>query len=183
MNANQVNASPGVPAWWASEKSRAEASPPACSPAPRASASSRRTPKKSGTSSEAEQRLLVDPRPEEADQAAPAGCPDVRPAAAEQRRPAARGSSKPRSTSRLSPTRATARTRLSTAIPSRHRGENRQSRAVDRLPGEQDDDQAQRQEPVVGQPQRGQRRAASRRRPRSARPRPTRRRARATPSS
>ena len=80
----------------------------------------------------------------------------------------------PRSTSLLRPTRATASTRLSTAMPSSDARARTASRGgSNACQPSSDDDQAERQEPVVGQARAPPAPAASRRRPRSAAPRPT----------
>ena len=131
-NANQVNASPGVPAWWASENSSAEPSPPGRSPGPAGSARSRSTPNEEREPGQAEQRLLVDPRAEESDQRSQ-GLPARMKTHREQtRRACSSRSENPRSTSRLDPDQ---RNRQDAALDHHPRrgstGENRQSRGLD----------------------------------------------------
>src|SRR5512135_2465000 len=124
MKANQVNASPGIPARSAIEKSRADAVTARLHASTVGICKSRKTPKNSGTSASRKSASSYTPAPRNPINGA-TGCvgPAAKTDGGDRSRPV-----NPKSTSLLRPIRATARTTLSTAIPSNEAGANRQSR-------------------------------------------------------
>ena len=138
MNANQVNASPGVPAWWASEKSKAEAvTASVLASTAGVCKQPQQAAKNSGIERQAEERLLVDPRPEEPDQgresaSARSGAPPAAGGPGRSERREAEVDQLAQPDQRHGQDQA-----LDRHPQQRRTGENRQSRGVDRLPAEQ----------------------------------------------
>ncbi len=125
-NANQVNGSPGLPAWWASAKSKRRAGDGQRAGQDLGHLQKAERPEENGHQDQTKERFFVNPGAQVADQGrdrrlGPAGI---------DRREGGLVCSRyenPKSISRLMPRSTTAQTTLSRTIPARIPGENLQS--------------------------------------------------------